>query len=69
MPGTDVLGAEGLPVGWGVDKPADGLGWLSRFLGLAITAAAACLGAPFWFDLLNRMGSLRNVANKPKSDA
>jgi hypothetical protein len=65
----DDLGAQGLPVGWGVDKPDDSLGWLSRILGLAITAAAACLGAPFWFDVLNRMGSLRNVGNRPKSDA
>jgi hypothetical protein len=65
----DDLGAQGLPVGWGVDKPADNLGWLSRILGLAITAAAACLGAPFWFDVLNRVGSLRNVGNRPKSDA
>jgi hypothetical protein len=65
----DDLGAQGLPVGWGVDKPADSLGWLSRILGLGITAAAACLGAPFWFDVLNRLGSLRNVGNRPKSDA
>jgi hypothetical protein len=65
----DALGAQGLPVGWGIDKPDDNLGWLSRILGLAITAAAACLGAPFWFDVLNRLGSLRNVGNKPKSDA
>jgi hypothetical protein len=42
---------------------------LDTILGLAITAAAACLGAPFWFDLLNRLGSLRNVGYKPKSDA
>jgi hypothetical protein len=64
----DDLGAQGLPIGWGVAKPGDTLGWLSRILGLAITAAAASLGAPFWFDVLNRMGSLRNVGNKPKSD-
>jgi hypothetical protein len=63
------LGAQGLPVGWGVHKPDDSLGWLSKILGLAITAAAASLGAPFWFDVLNRMGSLRNVGNKPRSDA
>jgi hypothetical protein len=46
----------------------DTLGWLSRILGLAITASAASLGPPFWFDVLNRVGSLRNVGNKPKSD-
>jgi hypothetical protein len=62
------LNAEGFPVGWGVAGPGDTLGWLSRILGLAITAVAASLGAPFWFDVLNRMGSLRNVGNKPKTD-
>jgi hypothetical protein len=65
----DELSAEGLPVGWGVEGPGDTLGWLSRVRGLAITAAAASLGAPFWFDVLNRVGSLRNVGNKPKADA
>jgi hypothetical protein len=65
----DDLGAQGLLVGWDVAKPADTSGLFSRILGPAITAAAASLGAPFWFDVLNRLGSLRNVGNKPKSDA
>jgi hypothetical protein len=50
---------------------ARGIRWdgFQGFSGLAITAAAASLGAPFWFDVLNRVGSLRNVGNKPKADA
>jgi len=38
------------------------LGWL-------ITAFAITLGAPFWFDLLNRFISLRSAGKKPDSDA
>src|ERR1035437_55425 len=37
------------------------LGWL----GLLITAFALSLGAPFWFDLLNKLVSIRGVGVKP----
>lgn len=37
-------------------------GWL----GLLLTAFAITLGAPFWFDLLNRVVSLRSSGNKPR---
>jgi hypothetical protein len=40
--------------------------WLAAALGLAFTAGAAAFGAPFWFDVLNRLGSLRNNGSKPK---
>jgi hypothetical protein len=40
--------------------------WLAAALGLAFTAVAAAFGAPFWFDVLNRLGSLRNNGTKPK---
>jgi hypothetical protein len=40
--------------------------WLSAALGLAFTAVAAAFGAPFWFDVLNRLGSLRNNGTKPQ---
>jgi hypothetical protein len=36
-------------------------------LGLAITIAAAALGAPFWFDALNRLVNLRNTGKIPES--
>ncbi|WP_273452539.1 hypothetical protein [Nevskia ramosa] len=35
---------------------------LTKILGLALTALATTLGAPFWFDLLNRLIQTRNVA-------
>jgi hypothetical protein len=39
--------------------------WLLKLLGLALTAAAAAMGAPFWFDLLNRLVNLRTTGPKP----
>lgn len=35
------------------------LGWLVKLIGLALTVAAVSMGAPFWFDLLNRFTNLR----------
>ena len=44
--------------------------WL-KLLGLLLTAIAISLGAPFWFDLLNKVISIRSAgrspAEKPKS--
>jgi hypothetical protein len=59
-----------LPVGWSRQRVAEVpkmTFWqvLSKLFGLLLTVAAASLGAPFWFDLLNRFGSLRNVGTKP----
>ena len=34
---------------------------LTKILGLFVTACAASLGAPFWFDLLNKLVNLRNA--------
>jgi hypothetical protein len=63
-----------LPIGWkwksiGQQTPvqAPGIwGWwiLTKLLGLAFTVAAVSLGAPFWFDALNRLVNLR-AAGKP----
>jgi hypothetical protein len=66
----DQLGATGLPIGWSGDQRPHGLGaWLLKLLGLALTAIAASLGAPFWFNVLNRLGSLRNSERPPSSSA
>ena len=37
-----------------------------NILGWLITALAVSLGAPFWFDLLNRLVKLRGTGTKPK---
>jgi hypothetical protein len=53
-----------LPLGWAV-LPHDLRSLLSRILGLLLTAAALTLGAPFWFDLLNKVANLRAAGPKP----
>jgi hypothetical protein len=39
--------------------------WLFKLLGLMMTGAAVSFGAPFWFDLLSRVSSLRAAGPKP----
>jgi hypothetical protein len=40
---------------------------LLKLLGWLITAFAVSFGAPFWFEALSRLGSLRNAGTKPSS--
>lgn len=53
-----------MPVGWTAAQ-RDGLKsadvkWLAlKLLGLALSTIALSLGAPFWFDVLNRIVGLR----------
>lgn len=55
----------GLALGWsslGVNGlPHDPLGWLNKFLGWALSIFAVSLGAPFWFDILNRLVVVRST--------
>lgn len=64
--------AVGLPIGWGGWKalgerfanwpwgtPVSILGWL-------LTALAISVGAPFWFDLLNRFVNIRHSIRRPE---
>ena len=72
----DTLGGTGLPIGWSsaVSTPlfaAKGwpeavLAWLSAIIGWGVTGLAASLGAPFWFDLLNRFMDIRGVGRAPE---
>ncbi len=43
--------------------------WLIKLLGLLITVLALSLGAPFWFDALTKLGSLRQAGPKPAKSA
>lgn len=66
-----------LPIGWskneftvnGQEYPK---GWALagniglKILGLLFTAFAASLGAPFWFDMLNKFNSLRGSGGRPQ---
>ena len=57
-----------LPFGWpnGFDLSST---TLSRVLGWLLTGFAASLGAPFWFDLLNRISNVRRVIAPPEPRA
>jgi triacylglycerol lipase len=55
-----------LPLGW-TQAPADTAAWLQKLIGLALSAVAISLGAPFWFDVLNKLVSLRSAGKKPES--
>ncbi len=55
----------GLPLGWNTADPRtfpeDIGGWALKILGWFITALAVSLGAPFWFDLLNKFMIVRST--------
>jgi len=42
--------------------------WLLRLVGWVLTALAISLGAPFWFDLLNRFVNVRTTIRRPEAD-
>jgi hypothetical protein len=77
---VDRLYQLGIPLGWtatankGGVKRDDNLrdvfgSWGSAFaklFGLLVTAFAASLGAPFWFDVLNRFMSVRSAGKAPE---
>jgi hypothetical protein len=65
---TAVEQAETLPIGWGPEnRPQGDGGWFLLILGWLITIGALTFGAPFWFDLLTRMNSLRPTGPPPKT--
>jgi hypothetical protein len=52
-----------LPIGWTqLPSPYE---CLTHLLGWFITATSALFGAPFWFDLLQKLTQLRGNAGKP----
>jgi len=63
LPGTKVKSHADSDITWGA------LWWQTlRFhiVGWLLTAFAASLGAPFWFDLLNKFMNLRSVGKAPE---
>jgi len=45
----------------------DGWGWLQKFFGLLISGIAAAQGAPFWFQMLNKVFNFRSSGRVPKT--
>jgi len=62
-----------IPIGWSNTdfKAIDSwfLFILSKIGGLALTVLAIFMGAPFWFDILNKVANLRGSGPKPASTA
>lgn len=63
---VDELNQLGLPIGWNAQTiPSTPTELFNRILGWIVTTIAVSMGAPFWFDLLSRVSSLRMAGNKP----
>ncbi|OOG78122.1 DUF2975 domain-containing protein [Algoriphagus sp. A40] len=63
------LDATQVPIGW--QKPDGELSpseVVNKILGLLFSIVAGIVGAPFWFDILNKVVSLRSSGAKPKDD-
>ncbi len=61
----------GLPIGWQNCHdlriyPHSTMGWAEKILGLLMTALATSVGAPFWFDILNKFMNFR-ASIKPQA--
>jgi hypothetical protein len=70
-PAANLTGVEsaalGDMIGWtSAAMPSDLTGWLQHILGWAFTAIAVSLGAPFWFDTLNRFINIRSAGKPPE---
>ncbi|MET0416359.1 MAG: hypothetical protein ABW022_10095 [Actinoplanes sp.] len=60
------LSGLGMPVGWQQGADWGSLAWTSAHIaGWVATALLLMLGAPFWFDALSRLVSLRATGAKP----
>jgi len=72
----DVREAQVLPIGWDhapdVSAIKDPHNWpqmLLKLLGILVSSFAILMGAPFWFDLLNRIINLRISGDPPASSS
>jgi len=63
-----------LPIGWtkmsGDPRaiPSNFPSWLAKILGILFTTIAVSLGAPFWFDVLNKFVNLRSAGDRPDKE-
>jgi hypothetical protein len=63
--------ADAIPLGWKskTTTPLTFVSVLSKITGLLATILAIFMGAPFWFDILNKIANLRGTGRKPASSA
>ena len=63
---ADELEALKSMLGWSGEDLRDGKAWMLRLVGWFLSTTAIALGAPFWFDLLNKLVNVRNAGKKPE---
>ncbi|MEI6709011.1 MAG: hypothetical protein WCK96_17955 [Methylococcales bacterium] len=64
---TNELESAGVQLGWNKeDSLPKGWGWLNKILGLLISTLAVSLGAPFWFDVLQKFMQIRSSGVSPR---
>jgi hypothetical protein len=49
------------PIGWPGNIPQSAVDFLTRIPGILISTGAISLGAPFWFDMINKLVNLRQT--------
>ena len=54
-----------LPIGWSTFPPRFNGAFLLQAVGWTLTATSTLFGAPFWFDMLQRIMQLRGTGAKP----
>jgi cell division septation protein DedD len=60
------LASLNVPLGWaGPERSYFTRHWWSAIVGWLLTALAASMGAPFWFDTLNRFVNIRSAGQSP----
>ena len=55
-----------LPIGWRSFPPRLNAEFALQVAGWLLTASTTLFGAPFWFDLMQRVVRMRNTGNKPE---
>jgi hypothetical protein len=55
-----------LPIGWRSFPPLMNTDFALQVAGWLLTASTTLFGAPFWFDLMQRLVRMRNTGNKPE---
>jgi hypothetical protein len=66
-----MLSAIDLPMGWSKENYPSTSGstgrilfeWFLKLLGILLTTAAVSLGAPYWFDILNKITPLKQTSS------
>jgi len=63
---VDEISKIGIKIGWDQETwQTTTQAWFTKLVGIMITALAVSLGAPFWFDILNRLVNIRAVGKSP----